>query len=175
MLMLRDQVMACAIALAIHPTTLIARADRQSYQVHVPTRASVQAPPVAASARLPEGAGQVRLPEQNWSVASNSQSGATVRLVADHSFQNLEDPSICRDAGMDLRIITQSCSGNWIGTRPRASTDHEAAGGTTFVEAQSSKPGSAAIGLVVTFEQTDSAFTPAGCYELTVTGTIVAN
>jgi len=169
------QICALAISLAIDPTTLPAKSDRQSFQVHVATRASVQAPPFAASALLPVGGDRVSLPEQNWNVASNSQSGATVRLVADHHFQHLEHPGIRRDARFDLRVISQSHVGNWKVTRSIASTSQQAADGSTYVEAQSSQPGSAAIGLIVTFEPDDSLFTPAGSYELTITGTITAN
>lgn len=169
------QICALAISLAIDPTTLPARSDRQSFQVHIATRASVQAPPLAASALLPVGSDRLVFPEQNWNVASNSQTGATVRLVADHNFQNLEQPRIGRDARFDLHVISQSHSGNWKVTRSMASTSQQAADGSASVEAQSSQPGSAAIGLTVTLEQGDSLITPAGSYELTITGTITAN
>ncbi len=83
-------------------------AARQSFIVNIPRRLTITAPPAAAQAEMDQNAVQVTLPAQRWSIASNTRDGATVRLSTLHSFHNLDDATIRRDAELEVQIQSQS-------------------------------------------------------------------
>ena len=166
----------CMIAAWTAPLSVRAESTaRQSFLVHVPPRVSITAPPVAARATLLPDQTQVQFTPQAWNIVANSPSGATVQFVTEHSFHNLDDSNIRRDAQLDLWVMSQSQSGAWSVTQSQAVTAHQAGDESASVQVHSVKPGSAVLGLTVTFLQGDALSTPGGDYLTTVVGTITAN
>ena len=171
MIRLLSAVAAWTVPLSIYADSTA----RQSFLVHVPPRISITAPPVAARATLPSHQTQIQFTPQAWDIVANSQAGATVQFVTEHSFHNLDDSSIRRDAQLDLSVMSQSQSGAWTVTQSQAVTAHQIGDEAASVQAHSIKPGSAILGLTVTFLQGDALSTPGGDYLTTVVGTITSN
>ncbi len=148
---------------------------RQSFMVHVPPRISITAPPVAARATLLPDQTQVQFTPQAWDIVANSPSGATVQFVTEHSFHNQDDSSIRRDAQLELQVMSQSQFGAWTVTQSQAVTAHQVGDESATVQVHTIKPGSAVLGLTVTFLQGDELSTPGGDYLMTIVGTITSN
>ena len=148
---------------------------RQSFLVSVAPRVSIKAPPAGATADLPLDQTQVQFSPQVWNVSANSLSGATVQFATEHSFHNLRDDSIRRDAQLNVSIVSQSPTGAWTVTQSQATTAYQTGHESASVQVRSAHPGSAEIGLTVTFLQGDALSTPGGDYVTTVVGTITAN
>ena len=159
-----------ATAAALHAESTA----RQSFLVSVPPRLSIKAPPVGAQAELPPQT-QVELSPQAWDVAANSPAGATVQFATENCFHKLDDASVRRDAQLKVSIVSQSQSSAWTVTQAQASTDYLLGQETAAVQVRSSKPGSAVLGLTVTFLDGNAVAAPGGDYVTTVVGTITSN
>lgn len=151
------------------------RTAQQSFLIHVPSRVSITASPARANAILPPGDTQVRCVPQVWKVSVNSSSGATVQITTMHSFHHVSDSNLRRDARLDLEILSQSQGGTWSASRSMAVTHHASGDEAVCVQVSSVNPGTAVLGLTVTFLQGDSLSTPKGDYETTVIGMITAH
>lgn len=165
-----------AAALLGGPLSVVAETTaRQSFRVQVPTRLAITAPPAAAHAELRPDQTQVQIAPQTWEISANSPAGATVLFSTEQSFHHLDDDSIRRDAQLEVSIIRQSSSVAWSVTQAQAATAHQSGHETATVQVHSTQPGSAVLGLTVTFLQGDAATTPGGDYATTVVGTITEN
>ena len=148
---------------------------KQSFRVNVPPRLSVTAPPSEARAELTPDQTQVQMTPQSWGIAANSQAGATVLFTTEQSFHHVSNDAIRRDAELKVVILNQSHASNWTVTQARAATGYQFGQETATVLARSHRPGSAVLGLTVTFLQGDSTSTPPGDYVTTVVGTMTAH
>lgn len=166
---------AVAVALASPIGVFAERASQQHFRVHVPPRVSIKAPPIRADAVFLHGEAQVQFAQQSWEIAANTSNGATVRFATEHSFHNLNNTGVRRDALLELIILKQSSLGAWNVIKPSAVTRYQFGQETAAVQVRSLKPGAAELGLTVTFLQGDALSTPAGDYEMTVIGMIMAN
>ncbi len=166
---------AVAVIFASPMGIIAERTSRQHFRVHVPPRASIKAPPGQAEAVFLHGETQVRFNQQSWEVAANSSTGATVRFATEHSFHNLNNTGIRRDALLELSILRHSPIDAWDISRSSAVTRYQIGQENAAVQVRTFKPGAAVLGLTVTFLQGDALSTPAGDYEMTVVGTIMAN
>ena len=167
--------LAAALLLSIPQSVEAETTARQSFRVHVPPRLSISASPAGAQAELLPDQTQVQIAPQAWDISANSQSGATVQFATEQSFHNLVDDSIRRDAQLNVSIISQSSSSAWTVTQAQATTAHQTGHESATVQVRSIKPGSAVLGLTVTFLQGDAVATPGGDYVTTVVGTITGN
>jgi len=168
-------VIATAVMLSASLSVEAETKARQGFRVSVPSRMSISAPPVAAQATLQPDQAQVEIVPQPWSITANSRSGATVQFATEQSFHSLSDDSIRRDADLKVSIISQSSSAAWTVTQAQATTAHQIGQEAATVQVRSVRPGSAVLGLTVTFLQGDAVSTPQGDYMTTVVGTISAN
>ncbi len=146
---------------------------RRTFVVHVPPRVSIQSPANAPIMILPPSQARVEFAQQDWEMATNSHSGATIQFVTEHSFHNQTD--VRRDAQLELKLLSQSKYGTWKVVRPSDATNHEIGREAATVQVSSISPGSAVVGLTVTFLPGSALSTPSGDYETTVVGTITAN
>ena len=148
---------------------------QQRFLVHVPSRVSITAPPARANVILLPGDTQVGCVPQVWKVSAISSSGATVQITTAHSFHHVSDSNLRRDARLDLEILSQSQGGTWSVSRSMAVTQHATGDEAVCVQVSSVNPGTAVLGLTVTFLQGESLSTPTGDYETTVIGMITAH
>ncbi len=112
--------------------------------------------------------------DTDWDVISNSGTGATVTFTNSGLFTNTVGSNIyTRNLTMDLTETTNT-DNVWAVSGP---TTFTSTSGTTTgsLQAVSTGPGHATLGLNVTFLDTDYSLLPAGSYVMTVTGTIAAN
>ena len=168
--------MLLVVGLLGRPAVLPAESTaRQAFFVHVPPRLSIKAPPAGAQAELPPDQTQVQFSPQAWDIAANSPTGATVQFATEQSFHQLVDDSIRRDARLHVSIVSQSHTAAWTVTQAEAVTAYQSGQEAAIVQVRSAKPGSAVLGLTVTFLQGDALSTPGGDYTTTVVGTITAN
>ena len=149
--------------------------SRQAFLVHVPPRLSIKAPLLAAQAELAPDQTQVEFSPQAWDIAANSPAGATVQFATEHCFHNLNDPTIRRDAQLKVSIVSQSPSAAWMVTQAQSETEYQLGQEAAAVQVRSMKPGSAVLGLTVTFLNGNGVATPGGDYVTTVVGTITSN
>lgn len=148
---------------------------KQNFTVHVPPRLSITAPSVGAEAELSPGQTQVEMAPQTWSIDANSRSGATVQFTTEHSFRHVTNDAIRRDAELRVSILNQHDPLVWEVTQAQATTAYQAGQEAATVQVRSNRPGSAVLGLTVTFLEGDTTSTPPGDYVTTVVGTITAN
>lgn len=167
--------LVAAMLLSGSPSVEAETTARQSFRVQVPTRMSISAPPTGAHAELTPDQTQVQIAPQAWNIAANSPAGATVQFATEQCFHNLDDDSIRRDAQLNISIISQSASTAWTVTQAESTTVHQSGHESATVQVRSIKPGSAVLGLTVTFLQGDAVATPGGDYVTTVVGTITGN
>lgn len=148
---------------------------KQNFTVHVPPRLSITAPSTGAEAELLPGQTQVQIAPQTWSIAANSRSGATVQFTTEQCFHHATNDSIRRDADLKVSILNQNDPLVWEVTQAQATTAYQAGQEAATVQVRSNRPGSAVLGLTVTFLEEDAVSTPPGDYVTTVVGTITAN
>ena len=114
----------------------------------------------------------------DWTVTCNNGAGATVDFTTTAVFQN---GSVERDLTMDVSVVstdTDALGGNVWTVTPSLSTftsDYGAGNRSGQVQATSSGPGNATLGLAMTFVDNDYSLLPSGNYSVQVTGTITAN
>jgi hypothetical protein len=149
--------------------------SKQSFSVHVPPRISISASSVGAEAELQPGQTQVQVAPQAWSISANNQAGATVQFTTEQSFHHVNNDAIRRDADLRVSILNQSYASAWVVTQAQATTAYQSGQESATVQVRSNRPGSAVLGLTVTFLQGDSTSTPPGDYVTTVIGTISAH
>ncbi len=148
---------------------------RQSYRVQVPPRLSITAPQAEARAELLPDESQVQFAPQLWSIAANGQEGATIQFATEQSFHHLGNDAIRRDASLRVSILNQSHESIWEVTQAQATTSYVLGQEAATVQVRSHRPGSAVLGVTVTFLQGDTPSTPPGDYVTTVVGTLTAN
>lgn len=113
--------------------------------------------------------------DSNWSVLSNQGSGATVTFTSDGLFTNVVGTNTyTRDYTMGVSVESDPDSvwNTVVGATTWASATDGAIGS---VQAESTGPGNATLGLAVSFVDNDYSQLPAGSYTMAVTATIVAN
>lgn len=113
--------------------------------------------------------------DSNWAVLSNQGSGAAVTFTTDGRFTNVVGANTyTRDYTMGLTIASDPDS-VWSTVAGAELWESASDGAIGTVQAESSGPGNASLGLAVTFVDNDFSQLPAGNYTLAVTATIVAN
>lgn len=149
--------------------------SKQSFTIHVPPRISITAPSARAEAELLPDQTHVQVAPQTWSIAANSRSGATAQFTTEQSFHHVGNDAIRRDVELRVSILDQNAPAAWTVTQAQATTAYQAGQEAATVQVRSDRPGSAVLGLTVTFLQGDATSTPPGDYVTTVVGTITAN
>jgi len=149
----------------------------QAFTIRVPAKLSVTAPSSAATATLAEADQNQTFPTQQWSVVSNSQSGATVSFSTHQPFTHTARPEFQRDGRLDLAVASSHGPARWTVPVASARTNYLGSGHAhqATVRAVSDRPGSATFDLTVTFLADPGQPLESGDYALTVVGTLTAN
>lgn len=155
-------------------TSLGDTSARQNFVVRVPARIQIAAPATQVHAESSTNQSGVAFESQSWELSSNMRSGATVQFMTEHYFQHVDHPEIVRDAQLEIMLWHQSSPGAWTVTTGKSATSYQSGIHTATVQARSSRPGRAKIGLTVTFLPDNVMFTPPGEYQTTIVGTITA-
>jgi hypothetical protein len=145
---------------------------------HAPAQLLRITPPAtAATLKHDETDADQSFAPQRWAVASTHKRGARVVFSTEHAFTHTADPTIKRDARLDLAIASADWKARWRITVARDQTEHAAAVPyeTASVQAESRKKGAATFDLRVTFLTDNYDSLAAGEYGLTVIGTLTAN
>ena len=111
----------------------------------------------------------------NWAILSNQGSGASVTFTTSGRFTNVVGANtFTRDYTMGLAVQSDPDS-VWDVVAGADLWESATDGAVGTVQAESTGPGNADLGLAVTFVDDDFSQLPAGNYTLSVTATIVAN
>lgn len=157
------------------PHPLVAETtDRQTFLVSVPARLKIVAPAIDPVEQGEPVDGVIRFERQVWQVGANTHAGAVIVFQTEGAFQFVGDPTVQRDARLDLSVVSHQGPGQWIVTRASDATNYRQGADQAQVAVRSNQSGSAEIGLSVTFLADDEANLPGGDYVTTVVGTITA-
>lgn len=166
------QVFSVVAALAVGNSAF---AQTQQFTVVVSDVLSISAPAdVSINHDTTDANQSFNVADSNWAVLSNQGSGATVTFTSSGLFTNIVGSNIyTRDYTMGLSVVSDPDT-VWsvTGAGAFASSSGVASGS---VQAASTGPGNATLGLDVTFVDSDFSVLPAGNYTMAVTATIVAN
>lgn len=167
------QVFSVVAALAVGNSAF---AQTQQFTVVVSDVLSITAPADVSINHDTSDANQAfNVADSNWAVLSNQGSGATVTFSTDGRFTNVVGASTyTRDYTMGLSVESDPDS-VWNAVAGAASWASATDGAIGTVQAESTGPGNANLGLAVSFVDNDFSQLPAGNYTLAVTATIVAN
>lgn len=170
-------VLTVAIALSYSSVVSAQLSGTQTFTVTVDSALSIT-PPSGGNATLAHDTTDANQSfsssDTDWDVISNSGTGATVTFTNDGLFTNTVGANTyTRNLTMDLTETTDTDS-VWAvsGAASFTSTSGTPIGS---LQAVSTGPGHATLGLNVTFLDTDYSLLPAGSYVMTVTGTVAAN
>jgi hypothetical protein len=142
--------------------------------VRVPPRVTVTAPRAAVLAHDLTSDPQV-FPPQTWSVSSNVPGGVSVLFSTDRAFTSDADPSLRRDAVVELDVSASEGPGEWTILLSGSRTDYAAGEERALARAESRGAGRADLTLGVQFLGQPADELPPGTYSLTVTATVTAN
>ncbi len=151
------------------------RIAHQSFHVHVSPRMAIRCPTLGLVPPLLPLDRQIPVHLHAWDIATNSRCGATIQMTTEQSFHAVNDPRERLDAQLELKILSQSPTGNWIVTHPIAATDYRSGEEIVQVQACTFHPGSVALGLTVRSLGDDTLTSRGGAYEATVVATITAH
>lgn len=151
-------------------------AQTQQFTVVVSDVLSISAPADVSINHDTSDANQAfNVADSNWAVLSNQGSGATVTFVTNGRFTNVVGANTyTRDYTMGLSVESDPDS-VWNTVAGAATWASATDGAIGTVQAESTGPGGASLGLAVTFVDNDYSQLPAGNYTMAVTATIVAN
>ncbi len=153
-----------------------ANTGNQSYSVTVPTTLSIVAPS-ATSITHDETDDNQTFSAQQWEVSANAASGVTVTFNTPTAFVHSTDSDYKRDARLGLAVGSSTGPATWNVTTATDETNYAAAtpDNDAAVVVASDDAGNAVLNLTVTFLTGEYGVFASGTYELTVTGTVVAN
>ena len=148
----------------------------QTYTVTVPQTLSIVAP-TATSITHDETDNNQAFSAQAWEVTANAASGVTVTFNTPTAFVHTTNSDYKRDARLALAVASSTGPGVWSVTTAIDETAYAAStpDNAASVVAASDDAGNAVLNLTVTFLTGDYGVFASGTYELTVTGTVVAN
>lgn len=150
-------------------------AQTQQFTVVVDDVLSITAPAdVSINHDTTDANQEFAVADSHWAVLSNQGAGATVTFTSSGLFTNVVGANTyTRDYSMEVSIVNDPDS-VWSlgGVSSYASAGNAPVGS---VQAASTGPGNATLGLDVTFVDNDYSQLPAGSYTMAVTATIVAN
>lgn len=113
--------------------------------------------------------------DSNWAVLSNQGSGATVTFASSGLFTNVVGANTyTRDYNMTVSVESDPDS-VWSAVAGATTWESATDGAVGSVQAESTGPGNATLGLEVDFVDNNYSQLPAGNYTMAVTATIVAN
>ncbi|MEZ6123099.1 MAG: hypothetical protein R3C49_08000 [Planctomycetaceae bacterium] len=167
----------CAVAAVVMGNTAFGQAPTQQFTVVVDSVLTLTAPADLSITHDTTDANQT-FGLANWGVLSNHGTGATVDFTTTQVFQN---GTFERDLEMTVSVVTtdNDISSNPVwSVNPTLTTyasDYNANNRTGHVQATSSSPGNATLGLQMVFVDNDYSLLPSGNYTVTVTGTISGN
>lgn len=151
-------------------------AQTQQFTVVVADVLSISAPTdVSINHDTTDANQSFNVTDSNWAVLSNQGSGATVTFNTSGRFTNVVGANtFTRDYTLALAVASDPDS-VWNTVAGAANWASATDGAIGTVQAESTGPGNATLGLGVTFVDSDFSQLPAGNYTMAVTATIVAN
>lgn len=147
----------------------------QTMTVHVPDRISIQAPSPEVTQTVSPDSDKLRFPDQLWVVGSNVTAGVHVSFTTEGPFRLTSDPSVQRDAQLQIRVAHVSNHSTWEITNPIGETDYHVGKYRAAVHVESRTPGQADIGVTIKLLPGDGELLPHGEFVATVVGTICEN
>lgn len=166
-------VICAAVVLVAQSGAFAQTTASQGFNVIVPSKLSISAPPAISINHDETDANQV-FPPQNYVAQCNGANGATVSFATTGPFRaTVGATTYRRDAGVALALGSGDPGAGWAVTVGSATATTAAPVAT--VTAASSAPGGASLVLTLTFVDGDFSALPAATFSTTVNATITAN
>ncbi len=165
---------ACLLASNAVQAQLQTATDSQRFVVAVPGNVQIIAPPDILVVHNGGNADEV-FPPQLWEVRGNVVNGVTTNFEVMQPFVHSIDPTLMRDARLDIVISSTLGPANWIVSTASDVTDYQNGDNDALVQITSDFVGWAFVDLTVTFRTVAFAQLMAGSYETTVIGTVTEN
>ena len=146
----------------------------QRFVVAVPGNVQIIAPPDILIVHDGSDFDQV-FPPQLWEVRGNVLTGTTTTFEVLTPFVHSIDPTLLRDAQLDIAISTTLGPAVWVVNTPTDATDYLSGDNNALVQLSSGFVGWVFVDLTVTFRTVSFAALMAGTYETTVVGTVTEN
>ncbi len=146
----------------------------QTSTVTVPQTLTIT-PPSAQSLTHDETDNNQVFSAQQWEVISNAAAGVTVTFSTPTAFVHTTNNAYKRDARLGLAVGSSSGPATWTVSTATDQTDYANADETASVVGASDNAGNAVFNLTVTFITGEYGVFASGTYDMTVTGTVVAN
>ena len=165
----------CVSASSVAEAQFQTDTDSQNFIVAVPGNVQIIAPADALIVHDQTDNDQV-FPVQQWDVRGNVLTGVTATFQVAQPFIHSIDPTLMRDAELDVAIGSTIGPAVWsVGGTGNDVTDYINGDNDASVSVNSTFVGHALIDLTVTFRTVAFAQVMAGSYDTTVIGTVTEN